>query len=537
VTEADPTRRTPDPSPIGCPGLDGSRQWDDPSCLRGDIFSAERLTEHAQELARAHGEVSLRIPAGRLSARIRAARDRILHAYAMLARDPRTMRNPSPAEEWLFDNSHIVSDQLREIDEDLPWGYLVKLPRLTTGRMRGYPRVYGLCVDYLRHTDARIDPETLAQYVLSYQTVSPLAIGELWAVPILLRLGLILTTGALASTEADALNRSRGEKQGDRLSHPPGAGTPQPFEPSPESEPPRSAEQDLRRQHARQAADHVLIGNAITSMRTIAALEWRKFFEKTSLVESILRQDPGSVYGSTDDASRDRYRHEIEKLAERSGADERSVAMAALALARAAEHDAADSPWARHVGHYLVDSGRRRLEGVIGYRPTRRERVVRALLDHPGVFYFCTLSLVCAGFLGAWATDLTRHLLERGAVVGLLFLALLPMSEMAVAFVNALTVTMLPPRVLSKLSFRDGVPPEHCTLVVVPALVDGEESLAQLLARLEVRALANSDPNVHFALLSDLPDSDVLECPADADLVLSAKAGIEELNRRHAGPR
>ena len=91
----------------------------------------------------------------------------------MLARDVRAVREPSPAEEWLLDNSHVVEDQIREIEEDLPRGYLVKLPRLTRGPMRGYPRVYGLCLDYLRHTDARVDPELLIAYVRAYQSVQP----------------------------------------------------------------------------------------------------------------------------------------------------------------------------------------------------------------------------------------------------------------------------------------------------------------------------------------------------------------------------
>jgi len=200
-----------------CAGLSLDERWDDPAELRGEIYTAERLTEHAAEIARAQGAPSLAVPAGPLRARIVAARGRIREAYTTLAREAKKHRDSSPAEEWLLDNSHIVEEQLREIEEDLPWGYLIKLPRIGKGPMAGYPRVYGLCLDYLRHTDARVELENLSAYVLRYESVSPLTIGELWAIPIMLRLGLILVVGALAVSEATARERARGDDWADRL--------------------------------------------------------------------------------------------------------------------------------------------------------------------------------------------------------------------------------------------------------------------------------------------------------------------------------
>ena len=59
---------------------------------------------------------------------------------------------------------------------------------------------------------------TLASYVLAYQTVHSLTIGELWAIPIMLRLGLVRSAvGALASSEAQARDRERGEEWAARV--------------------------------------------------------------------------------------------------------------------------------------------------------------------------------------------------------------------------------------------------------------------------------------------------------------------------------
>jgi cyclic beta-1,2-glucan synthetase len=488
-----------------CPGLSSSIEWDGAGSLRGEIYATERLIAHAAEIARSSGPTSLEVPAGRLLQRISAARKRIRAAYAVLARDG-TRRRPSSSEEWLLDNSHIVSEQLREIEEDLPWGYLTKLPRFTEGTMRGYPRVYALCLDYLRHTDARLDTETLVQYVVSYQRVNPLSIGEIWAIPILLRLGLILTTGSIALGVAESMTREAEE---------PPAETP-------------------RRDHVRQASDQVTVANAITSMRTIAAFDWNKFFDRTSLVESILQRDPGGLYAASDEGTRDRYRHAIEELAEHSRVDECDVTNFALELAEAATHDAAEATWAGQVGYYLLGDGRPALEAAIGHRPTRHDRLVRAALGHPSGFYFGTIALLCVLSWCAWAFVVHRHA-PPWLTVLLVVLSLAPVSELVIALVNALAVTLVPPRVLPKLSLLTGIGPERRTLVVIPSLLDGERVVDELLARLEVHALANSDEHVHYALLTDFPDATSETLDEDDALVERARRGIDKLNARHAG--
>src|SRR5262245_30737373 len=171
------------------------------SALRGPLLTHERLLEHAAELANEHGSAG-RVRLQPLSARFERLREELRAAYVTLARDVRAVREPSPCEEWLLDNAHVVEDQVREVATDLPRGYLVKLPRLVRGPLRGFPRVYALCLDYVRHTDARVDPELLIAYVRAYERVQPLTIGELWAVPIMLRVALLMLVTQLARAAA-----------------------------------------------------------------------------------------------------------------------------------------------------------------------------------------------------------------------------------------------------------------------------------------------------------------------------------------------
>ena len=571
---AEEAARVSAPTSPACPGVVASATWDAADSLRGELFTVEHLEEHGRAIANAHGAPSLEVAPGRLRERFRSERVRIREVYATLAREAPRKRELSPAEEWLLDNSHVVEDQLREIEEDLPGGYLRELPRMAGGAMAGYPLVYGLCIDYLRHTDARIELDALARFVLAYQSVRPLTIGELWAVPIMLRLGLVLTVGTLASAEVNSHDRERAEawaaallktEHDDRsisavLARLASEGGP----PTPaflvhlvrrlreQDAPARDAfqwireecgrlgltpEELTRRQHLRQAADQLSVGNAITSMRAIGALDWNRFFERTSVVEAVLQRDPAGAYEATDDASRDRYRHAVEDIARRSTSDERKVAETAITLAAQAHAATPEDVGKAHVGYWLVDEGRDELERVIGYRRRLRSAVTRFALRHPSFVYFGSLLAATTALVALVAGAAERegpntHTPLSLVVVAALVFAL-PASELAVTVVNAFLTPLLRPRLLAKLALSKGVPPEHRTLVVVPALLDSEAGIRELVAELEIRSLANTDENLHFALLTDFTDHDEASHPDDDHLLATVRAAIDEINRRY----
>jgi len=561
--------RHSDASRGACPGLSRATPWDAAASLRGELYTSEHLATHAVEIAQAHGEPSLRNTPGPLRKRFAAARAQIRASYEILSRDAKNKRDPSPAEEWLLDNSHVVDEQIREIQEDLPWGYLVQLPRVADGVMRGYPRVYGLCLDYLRHTDAHVDLRGLADYVNAYQQVYKLTIGELWAVPIMLRLGLTLIVGALAVSEARAQDRELADQWADRFivdaqdderlklrvaqlessnieisdgflvqllkrvrEHDSPLKPVQDWILARSVEGGSTPEELTRREHLRQAADQVSVGNGITSMRAIAALDWTQFFELTSEVDRVLQSDPGGAYPSMDQPSRDRCRHAVEKLARRSRQSERAVAEQALALALERGNDASSGPAESHVGYFLLDNGRPRLAALIGYRPTLSERLLRPVLTYPAAFYLSALLLlVGASSLGV-ARLLLAHVNSGWAVLGLTLLCALPLSELALSLLNTLAIALVPPRLLPKLDFEAGIPDEHRTLVAVPTLLENRTGTLQLLADLEVRALANPGKNLYFALVTDFADAAEPETAEDAELLELARAGVSELNRR-----
>ena len=115
-----------------------------------------------------------------------------------------------------------------------------------------------------------------------------------------------------------------------------------------------------------------------------------------------------------------------------------------------------------------------------------------------------------------------------------MLLVLLPGSQAAVQLMNYLTTNLLPVASLPKLDFSAGLPDDCVTLVAIPTLLLNEKQVHDLVENLEVRFLGNHDRNMHFAIVSDLPDSNQ-PASEETSLVALCETLIGELNERHAG--
>ncbi len=536
--------------------------WNSDQPLRSEPYSIEHLEQHAQQQARRH-EVTFEPHTGRrLNDRLEENSQRIALAYQAITEAVREGEAITPDAEWLIDNYYVVEDQLREIREDLPAGFYQELPKLTRGPLRGVPRVYLLALELIAHTDSELDDETIARCVTAYQEVAPLTIGEVWAVPIMLRLGLVENLRRLAD-QALALRLHRGEVER-ILDHWKRDGELRFAQPSPLDNPAlalqlverirdcgpeldeclgqleqRLAKRDvvvedlMRREQQRQASNQVSIGNVITSMRLLTALDWSVFFERTNLVDEELRRDPSGFFRRMDFETRDRYRHVVEQLARQSQASELDVARQVVELAEAAA-EAGEEVGRTHVGYYLIGEGRRQLESQLSYRVGLRERLARRAARHPRLIYFGGLILATALLVGlaVWYALSAGAEAWAAALVGLL--VLLPASEVAVGLVNYLVTSLARPRLLPKLELLDRIPAEYQTVVVIPALLQSESDGQALLERIEMHYLANPQPGFYFALLTDFADAPQALEPHDEPLLELMRAGVDELNARYA---
>ncbi|HSL84895.1 MAG TPA: hypothetical protein VLF66_19125, partial [Thermoanaerobaculia bacterium] len=433
---------------------------------------------------------------GSLAPRLKALERSLSATYRKLASGSPPAEELGVTAEWLLDNEHVVREALEQVRGSLPSGYYRRLPSLAEDSGAATPRVGELARRLLDLSGRPVELEVAESLLGSFQEVSPLSIGELWALPAFLRLAVLEDLAGIAAEAVAATEEA--------VRTPAGPGGP------PDA------------------------GWAILALRDLAACDWKAFFERSSRVEGILRQDPAGAYPRMSFETRDRYRKAVETLARRSPeADEEAVARRAVELARAAPREGPAAARESHLGTYLVAEGRPRLEAALGCRVPRRVRLGRRLAGHATGLYLVTVGLAWAAALavpGVWLASLG----VRGWSLALaLFLTSGPGLGLAVAVVNWLATLLFPPRVLPRLDPEQGIPGDARTLVVMPVIVGRRDEIAVLLSRLEVHFLGNRDPAVSFALVTDFADAPERAMPRDKALLRAAADGIRRLNRRH----
>ncbi len=537
-----------------------------------ELFSIDQLNGHAKILAE-RDEIDPRLRKDLLLPRLDENEQVLLHVYGLLTDAAALNLRIAPASEWLLDNFYKVEAQIRIARHHLPKNYSKILPHLLKGPLAGYPRVYGLATELLLHTDGRLDEERLKGLIEAYQTVSILNMGELWAVPIMLRLALIENLRRislhiakasydrnLAGTWVDKiievaetdpksmivvvadLARSdpslssafvaefarRLERQSIALT------LPLTWIEERLSEMGKTTGQMIQQDIQQEAADKVSIGNSVESFGFLESMDWREFVERSSAVEKELNQDPAGMYSEMDFATRDRYRHTIEKIARLCSHSEEDVARSAVKLAQERLEASGRDDRCAHVGFYLIDKGLPKLERTVGMSRSLRSSFLRTALRFPLLCYVGAIVLVtvlAATVILTLAPGLgSNEWMLLPASIFLMFC----MSSPAVGLVNLLAVMLVKPHILPRMDFSSGIPQEMSTLVVVPSLLANPEGVANLLVGLEIRYQANRDKNLYFGLLTDLAEAEQEVMPEDENLLLLAHNGIRALNEKYS---
>jgi len=411
-------------------------------------------------------------------------------AYALFKSLPAQSAPVSRASEWMLDNFYIARQTFRQVESDLPENFLAELPKLADGEAR----ILTLARAWVGACQSRLESTPTEAFIQAYQQVTPLTIGELWALPIMLRIGIL---EQLVSAASDL--------------------TGQPA-PAPCA--------------ASLLENEAIVANSFSSLRLLSATDWKTFFEQTSRVEKILRAEPEGVYAGMDFETRNSYRNVVEVLARHSTFSEEQVALAAVELTRGA----ADKTPGRetHVGFYLRGAGRALLETRIRYQPGLNLRLRRALLASPTATYLGSIATLTALFVLGLLTYAAR---AGGSPAQLLTVGALGFGlalEAAITVVHWNVTHRLKPEGLPRMDFSDGISPGNRTMVVVPTLLESAAEFEHLLQELELYHLSNPDPQLTYALLTDFGDSPAENMPQDAALLALASAGIENLNQKYS---
>jgi cyclic beta-1,2-glucan synthetase len=554
--------------------LHPQREFPEPPELRDlAAMTLLQIKTHASRLAQEH-QVDFQGGSSRvLLEQLENSRQTIHTICSDLTESVRLEQSMSPVAEWILDNEYLIESHVKDVQLNLPKSFYRELPTLTVDPDRYYPRVYSLAKELVAHSDARLDREHLLTFLSAYQEGASLTIGELWALPLMLRISLIqrveqqarqawrelldreiadFWANRLLSTlrrDPDQLFAVLAELAGER-------GRPSPFFATQlsghlydedaalipvQSWLERSLRKSLTELHAaeqsRQAANQISIGNAITSLRQLSLLDWREIFEGQSKVEQILRRDPARIYPEMDFETRNQYREVVEILAKGSDVEENQVARMVIEKARAAESSEGWESRQRHIGSYLIGEGRGQFSKEVGCRENLRFRLHQWVYRHHTALYLASITLMTLGLL---AYPIVRVLYGAISIFGILALLLLtlPASQLATEWINYLISRILPARRLPKLDFSEnGVPDAYRTLVVVPMLLTDAGTIESEIKKLEIRYIGNREHNLVFALFSDFMDAASEVTEEDAGLLNIAEEGIRRLNRVYGGGR
>lgn len=466
--------------------------------------------------------------------------------------------------EWLLDNNYVIQGNIDEIYLNLPKGFYASLPKLADGPNNGIPRVYLVAKELINATANRLNHDNIVAFINSYQAVTPLTIGELWALSLMLRFRLIenlqylalhidrrLCEGELASLWGNRLlNVARREPELlpqflDILMKE----CPNPSEHFAEELMDHLFDEETVLPHLRKwfeekfhgtiseiihkeqiekSIEQVAFSNGVISLITLSQLSWRMIFESTSIVDQILGKDPDDVYLNMDFATRERYRQALEEISKHSQTSETQVARLVLDKAELGKEEVE-----RHVGYYLIDQGRSSIETQVNYRPSTINGIRRWILNHPTLTYLGSAALLLAVIDAGLFMLMHQSGVSLGLAIPLLFCASFIASEYCLQFINFKINHLIPPHILPKLAF-EGTLPVHCkTLVIVPTLLSSSQSIKDNVNRLEIHYLANKDPSLLFGLYVDFKDAPEKDTPSDQPLLEQVIDGIKALEDKY----
>src|ERR1700723_544348 len=388
---------------------------------------------------------------------------------------------------WLYDNGRILYADFQSTVEFLKTK--AKITHVRTPSGQTVPRVVALAEGYLQIVSYEFNEQEFALFLEVFQQTTPLQLNELWTIVSALKLVLLEQTAARAKR---LLSERNEDLQG--------------------------------------------VGVCVRSLRDIGQATWKDVLEPLMAVDGILRRDPAGAYGRMDYESRHFYRTQVSNIAKHSDLTEVEVAKAAVALAEEASQRTGEQPRVAlresHVGYYLIDKGMPFLHQKARFRPPFTQKIQAFMRNHPDECFLMGIPLLTLAIMSVAGMFLTDSFTSLGLILFSMLILLLPSSESAVRLMNYLVTSALPAQILPKLDFSETIPDDCVTLVAVPSLLLSEKQVRDLVQNLEVRFLGNHDPHVHFALVTDLPDSREPARESDPLVTLCSNL-IHELNEKY----
>ena len=534
-------------------------------------INREDLEKHAIEIARHYSDVKNTNCKKKLISNLDKSYGKILKGYENIDKGEKNKKEVLPAAEWLLDNLYLVEKEYKNIKYNMPQTYYKDLPVMYKGVLKGYPRVYHIAIEIVSHTDGRMDDTVILNFISAYQKNTVLTSGELWAIPIMLRIALIqnisritekivkadqdkkeaelvaerlisaFTEGKIA-TEVSLLKsqkytfNSHFTERLLKLLRDNGIDSIEVYDYIDEKlgAQETNSEKIIALEHQTEANFEIAMANSINSIRVIEGLNWKNYFEKLSSVERTLREDPSRIYRKMDFQSRDNYRHEIEKISKHTRLPESYIAKKAIECCNESE-SLQDNTYKQHVGYYLIDDGISELKNKIGYKSSGIQNIKNTIKKNIENFYIGTIiifTMLIVGFI-IMSSLLNDNYKDIWRYVLAAIVILVPCSEIAISIFNWSLSVLSTPSFIPKIDFKGDIPEKYSTVVVIPTLLNNPSRVRELINDLEIYYLANSQNNLFFALLGDFKDSNTSQEKEDKAIVDAGILAIDHLNKKY----
>lgn len=534
--------------------------------ITGTILEKKQLENHLEKIAASHNITSKSdrntYPIPHLIDNLKT----IEEVYNILNEHLKLGINIHPAGEWLLDNFYIIEETVKQIQKELTLKKYMNFVGIANGEYKGFARIYVLATEIAAYTENKIQRENLEDYLKSYQKKKTLSMDEIWNIGIFLQIAIIENIADVCKRiHSSQIQKYRVENILETLIE--NKDKQEIKFKSINKKIEKDIFQDMRypfieymsyslkrygkkgysylnaleeiveklgttvsevikKEHFDIAIQKVLIGNSITSIKTIQRINFLAIFEKINGVEELLKQDPANVYSKMDHKTKEYYRGKIKDISKKTKISEIYIARKMLEIANK-EYNQNGINKKSHIGYYLIDKGINNLYQNLGYnvkKDNENNKVKKYILAIS--IFTIILSIMLSYIINI---KIKNNVLS---VISFLLL-LIPSSEFVIQIVQYILSKIVKPKLIPKIDFSKGIDKQHSCFVVIPTIVKSKEKVKEMMESLETYYLANKSENIYFALLGDCSESTTQKEKFDEEVIKEGQEQVKRLNEKY----
>ena len=539
--------------------------------IKGALLDTQQLEDYLRKIASGHvlqdksNKYTYPIP------RLKENFEFITEVYNLLNEHIKLKLPIHPAGEWILDNFYIIDETVKTVTKELTLKKYTNFLGIANGPYAGFARIYVLASEIVAYTDGKINGKNLEVLLKAYEDKKTLSMDEIWNINTFLRVALIenireacekIYSAQLQKYKVENIierlveNKSKDELQFKNIGEYKTKVIEQgemkypfieymsyrlkqygkkayPFLNILEEQVNKMGteiSEVIKKEHFDIAVRKVSVGNCIISIKNINRINMIEIFEKINGVEEILKKDPVNVYSKMDYKTRIYYRNKLKEISKKTKISEIYIARKCLELSsieyEKSNMDSNDKK--AHVGYYLIADGEPKLLEIL-----QNKKVPKQNNMHKAQKYITALAVVTIVLAGVYGLYINTQINNIVLSLILSILLLIPIETIFTQIAQYILGKTKNTKIIPKLDFRNGIPEQNATFVVIPTIIKNGKRVEELMHKLEVYYIANKSDNIYFALLGDCSTSSNEEEGFDEEVINTGKKMVDILNKKY----